>query len=194
MIQMEQVHGNRVVIVGKKDDGKIIKNCDALITTDADVELCVRVADCLPIFVTDEKGQIIGLIHAGWRGLSKGIIKSTINKMENQWKMENGLHPEGRKLKIWIGPHICKKHYEVKNDVSSKFLKYPKALTLKGSSFQGSRTFLDLGEIARQQLVELGVKNKNITIDGTCTYESKDLYSFRRDGTKDRNLFLLSQK
>ncbi len=182
MIQMEQIHGNRVVVVGKKDDGKTIKNCDALITTDADVELCVRVADCLPIFVTDEKGQIIGLIHAGWRGLSKGIIKSTINKMENRWKTETG------KLKIWIGPHICKKHYEIKADVASKFLYF------KGQVFKGGRTFLDLGEIARQQLVELGVKNKNITIDGTCTYESKDLYSFRRDGTKDRNLFLLSQK
>lgn len=177
---MEQVHGNRVVVVGKKDDGKTIKNCDALITSDAGVSLSVHVADCLPIFVTDEKGQVFGVIHAGWRGLAKGIIRETLLLMQKELRMKN------EELIIFIGPHICKKHYEVKDDVYSKFL------TFKGGSLKGGRTFLDLGEIAKEQFVSLGVDPKNITIDPTCTFESKDLFSFRRGDKTDRNLYILT--
>lgn len=106
MIQMEQIHGNRVVLVTKKDDGKIIKNCDALITNDPDATLSVRVADCLPIAVFDEKSHTIGLIHAGWRGLANGIIKNTVELMHQKLKIVNC------DLKIVIGPHICAKHYD----------------------------------------------------------------------------------
>jgi len=180
MIKMQQVHGNRVVQVDIKDDGKTIKNCDALISNDPKVTLCVRVADCLPIFVTGEKGQVIGLIHAGWRGLSQGIIKSTISKMENQWKVETG------KLKIVIGPYICRKHYEVKEDVASNFLHSG------GLSYEGSRTFLDLAEVAREQFMGLGIKKENIKVDKRCTFEDKDLFSFRGNGTSQRNIYTLS--
>jgi len=124
VILMQQIHGNNVVMVGKKDIGTTIPNCDAMITSDPGVTLGVRVADCLPIFVVDEKGRGIGLIHAGWRGLENEIIVKTIQKMENQWKMETG------KLKIIIGPHICPEHYEVKEDVASKFSSYVKGVTL----------------------------------------------------------------
>ena len=106
MIQMEQVHGNNVVRVSFADDGKTIPNCDALITNDPKVTLCVRVADCLPISVIDKKGHSFGLIHAGWRGLENGIIKHTIELMQKELKIVNF------KLKINIGPHICAKHYD----------------------------------------------------------------------------------
>ena len=181
VILMQQIHGNNVVMVGKKDIGTTIPNCDAMITSDPGVTLGVRVADCLPIFVVDEKGRGIGLIHAGWRGLENEIIVKTIQKMENQWKMETG------KLKIIIGPHICPEHYEVKEDVASKFSSYVKGVTLNSG-----RTFLDLSEVARQQLVSLGVKNEDITIDSKCTFDEPILPSFRRDKTTQRNLITLS--
>jgi polyphenol oxidase len=180
MIQMQQVHGNNVVRVSKEDDGKTIPNCDALITNDPGVVLCVRVADCLPISVIDKKGRGVGLIHAGWRGLENGIITKTILEIENHWKVEIG------KLKIAIGPHICAKHFEVKSDVLSKFSDYPEAISEKDG-----KIFLDLAKIAELQLIELGVKKENITIDPRCTFEDKSLYSFRRNKTPNRNLYFM---
>lgn len=170
-----------MVIVGKKDDGKTIENCDGLITEDAGVTLSVHVADCLPILLSDRKGRIIGVIHAGWRGLDNKIIGKAVNIIETEFKIK------GNELMVYIGAHICQKHYEVKSDVADRFSTY-----FKDRIFKDGRTFLDLGEVARLQLIALGLKNKNITIDSTCTFEDKHLFSYRRNHTDKRNLYLLS--
>lgn len=183
VIKMQQVHDARVVRVFEKDDGQTIKNCDALITNDHDLTLCVRVADCLPIMVADKKGQSFGIIHAGWRGLNKKIISKTIAKM----KKEFGVNPKN--LVVWIGPHICVKHYEVKSDVSDKFRKYPDAVKK-----ENGKEFLDLGLVAIKQLIGSGVRDKNIQIDEGCTYADKSLFSYRRGNLKNRNLYILNVK
>jgi copper oxidase (laccase) domain-containing protein len=35
-------------------------------------------ADCLPILLTNKLGTEVAAIHAGWVGLSKGVIEATI--------------------------------------------------------------------------------------------------------------------
>ncbi len=183
LVLMQQVHGDRVVIVDKKDIGTTIPNCDGLITQDPNITLCVRVADCLPITLVDKKSRAIGIIHAGWRGLDNGLIGKTIKKIVKEFSSDLV------DLKVSIGPHICKKHYEVKNDVSSKFSKYPEAILIKDG-----REFLNLGKIAQMQLVRAGVKKENIKIDKRCTFEDKTLYSYRRNKTHDRNIFLVTPR
>ena len=39
-------------------------------------------ADCVPIIIYDLKNEIIGCIHAGWKGAFSGIIKNTVNKIK----------------------------------------------------------------------------------------------------------------
>jgi len=194
IIEMEQVHGNRVCFVKKNNKTKIntnnsnsdssvqiIKKCDGLVTDDPNVVLSIRVADCLPVFFYSPTTNSIGLIHAGWRGLYKGIIGKTIELFRKKLKTES------QELFVFIGPHICQKHYEVKIDVAKKFSKYPKAIKkIKGN------IFLDIGEIAKKQLISLGVKKNNIKIDSTCTYETKSLDSFRRGDLKKRTKYLFS--
>jgi len=175
MIGMQQIHGNNVVRVSKKDDGKIIENCDGLISNDPKVTLLVRVADCLPISLIDKKTHSFGLIHAGWRGLEKRIIKKAIQQMTKEFFLDPN------NLEVKIGPHICQKHYEVRSDVSSKFTNYPEAILQKGS-----KIFLDLAKIAENQLINEGVKKENIKTDTTCTFEDFFLPSFRRDKTVKR--------
>ncbi len=165
---MQQVHGNNIVRVSAKDGGGTIPDCDALITNDPKVELVVKTADCLPISVRDKETGAIGLIHAGWRGLEKEIIAKTIKLMIKEFfsKPEN--------LTIYIGPHICQKHYEVKEDVAGKFVKYKPLVTRRG------KKYLDLAGVAVFQLIRLGAKKENITIDKRCTFEDKNLFSYRR--------------
>ncbi len=166
---MEQVHGNNVVLVDKNDIGRVVPNCDGLIINSPNVHLQIRVADCLPIFIKDLQNNAIGVVHAGWRGLESKVIKNAVNLMQEKFTSR----PEN--LTVYIGPHICKKHYEVKSDVGDKF---------------GGELFLDLGKIAKEQFESLGVKNIEISKD--CTFENKDLFSYRRDKTEKRNFYNFS--
>ena len=76
-IQMEQVHGTKIAIVGKKDSGQEIKGVDSLITNETGVFLLARLADCLPVFFFDPLNKIIALSHSGWRGcLGKNCFNS----------------------------------------------------------------------------------------------------------------------
>lgn len=172
-IFMQQVHGNNVVVVSEKDIGSTISNCDAMITNDMDIKLVVQTADCLPIKIYSKNGHVHGVIHAGWRGLRKKIIASTVNLIKNKFK----IFPND--LVVEIGPHICVKHYEVKDDVAKFF---------KELEIVGNKKFLDLGLIAKKQLLDLGVLQENIKIDKRCTFEDRTLYSHRRDKTTKRNI------
>jgi len=66
----------------------------------------------------------------------------------------------------------------VKKDVSSKFAKYKVG------------KYMDLAGVAVLQLTELGVKAKNIKIDKRCTFEDKNLFSYRGGGGAKRNIFI----
>ena len=178
---MQQVHGNRVAYVGKNNLQQIIKKCDGLITNVQGLSLSVRVADCLPVFLYSPTTNSIGLVHAGWRGLYKGILEKTIELFNKK------INAKSEELLVYIGPHICQKHYEVKSDVLEKFSDYTKAI----EKIDG-KIFIDLAEIAQKQLVGLGVKKNKIKIDKTCTYETKSLDSFRRGDLEKRTRYLFS--
>jgi polyphenol oxidase len=180
-ISMQQVHENNVVRVNRSHMGQVIKNCDALISDDPKVTLSVRVADCLPISFIDKKNHVFGIVHAGWRGLDKKIIVRTVWRMVKEFLID----PKG--LEVSIGPHICAKHYEVKKDVSDKFANFPGA-----TEKVNKKILLDLEKIAEFQLIETGIKKENITKDKRCTFEDKNLFSYRRDKTLNRNIILFN--
>ncbi len=169
-IFMQQVHGDNVVVVDKNSPN-IIPNCDGLITNDPDATLVVRTADCLPISIVDENKKVIALIHAGWRGLQKEITKKAVSILINKFKSDP------KNLKIKIGPHICQRHYEVNDDVASKFSEI---------TIFNNKKRLNLSHVAINQLVGMGVDIKNIEIDKRCTFEDLSLPSYRRNKTEER--------
>lgn len=106
---LRQVHGNQPAIVIQAGAAP---EADSLITTTPGIALCVLTADCLPIFVCNHTGDEVGIIHAGWRGMSAGIIENTLAAMRSE--------PED--LLIWLGPAIQSCHYETGEDVREAFL------------------------------------------------------------------------
>ena len=98
---MHQTHSNKVIIINKKNKNLKRFNSDALITKLKDVALGVVTADCVPIILYDIKNQIIGCIHAGWKGALSGIIENTIKK----FKKLNSKN----KIFASVGPCIGKK-------------------------------------------------------------------------------------
>ena len=114
LILMHQTHSNKVIVIKKNNFKKKIV-ADAMITNMKGVALSVLTADCVPIILYDAKNEIIGCIHAGWKGALSGIIKKTIIEIKKiNYK---------NKIFACIGPCIGKKNYEVDFAFYQKFIK-----------------------------------------------------------------------
>lgn len=161
-MSVSQVHGDNVLVIKDRD----IKDLegDAMITDKKGIGLAIRVADCVPILFFDPVRSAIGLAHAGWRGTLKKITSKTIKSMKQYFDTTP------KNLIVGIGPCICVKHYEVDEAV-----------------LPGAKGHFDLRIANRIQLIEAGVKTKNIEIMPYCTYERTDLfYSYRAEGKTGR--------
>jgi polyphenol oxidase len=142
--------------------------CDALITLQQHVILAVTIADCVPVMLLDPKTPAVGIVHAGWRGTSGGIVQKTVVKMIQEYKTDPA------QVLVFIGPSAGKCCYEVGNEVAVLFGK---------KSVPYSKTFLDLKNENRLQLLQVGVKAEHIEVSAFCTICEKELFhSFRRDG------------
>jgi YfiH family protein len=158
---------NAKIILDNKE--KIVSEADALVTKEKNIFLSISVADCIPVFFYETEAKIIGIAHAGWRGIAGGVIKNTIEKI-----IESG--GETKNLKIALGPGINQCHFEVGEEVAEKFKNYKEYILGKNNKY-----FIDLKGILKKQLSGLGVRPENIENNNQCTYESKNLFSFRRD-------------
>jgi YfiH family protein len=163
---LKQVHGTHVVNL---DHSSKLEG-DAAITRVGKRVCAIRVADCMPVLLADEEGTVVGAAHAGWRGLSAGVIENTVAAM--------GV--PGKRLLAWLGPAIGPKVYEVGDEVRAAF-KEKDAFTPR----RPGHWLLDLYLVARRRLGELGVER--IYGGGFCTYSEPDrFFSYRRDGTGGR--------
>lgn len=163
-----QIHSDIVTYVTK---GGVIGESDAMITDKKNLGLAIGVADCTPIFIYDKKEKIIAGVHSGWRGTEKKILLKTLDKMKNNFKS----FPEY--LIVFMGPSICGDNYEV----GKEFENYFDERYLKPS---GEKYLLDVGKVNYDMLIEFGIPKKNIEVSELCTYENKNLHSYRRDGKK----------
>jgi len=166
-------HGAGIGVVYHDDprvgDG-IVTDVDGLVTPCKDVYLSVGAADCPTVFLYDSEKKIAGLLHAGWRGLSRGIIWNAV------WKMRD-LGSDFRDIRAGIGPCVCQKDYEFREEVWTFFGSVPDAITKINC-----RNYLDLRKVAVYKLRESGVGRENISVSDVCTYCDKSMFSRRRDG------------
>ncbi len=146
---------------------------DASITRERGKVLAIMVADCLPVMFTSRGGDIVGIAHAGWRGLANGVLSSTVMALGS------------RSMLAWMGPAIGPCHYTVGENVracfssGTGFAKGPENANSAESKFS-----MDLYAIANEQLQSLGVE---VYGGGLCTYcDSSRFFSYRRDGVTGR--------
>ncbi|MCX8027142.1 MAG: peptidoglycan editing factor PgeF [Thermodesulfovibrionales bacterium] len=148
---------------------------DAVVTNKKNLFIGVKTADCVPIIIFDEVSQSIGVIHAGWRGTSQGIVKKTIKMMTTHY----GASSEN--IQMIFCPSIGRCCYEIDKDVFIKIM----SVTPEGSIWtkKGKKYFIDLQEANMLQATETGIKRENVNIIKECTYcLSNKYHSYRRDG------------
>jgi YfiH family protein len=165
------VHGNRIVVISEGDKGKVIPECDGFVTDMPGIILGVTAADCVPVYFWNKENTVIGVVHAGWRGVQKNIAGDMIKLFINNYKCP------AEDIEVEIGPHIKDCHFEVKEDVLKNFSDYADCVKEVGES-----KYLNLQAVIIKQLTSTGVLGENIKETKECTFCEKEKYfSYRRD-------------
>ncbi len=176
-----QVHSANVSVISTPG---LYKECDALITDQAELFLVISVADCLPVMIYDKQKEVIANVHSGWRGTQKGIVKNVIERM----KLEFGSRAED--MVVYAGPGISADKFEVGEEVAEmfdeKYVKRP--LQLPG------KFFVDIKQCIVDQLLSCSVIESNIEVSPYCTYSSDEMHSYRRDKEKSGRMFAVIGK
>ena len=176
LILMHQTHSNNVIEISESNLSRRI-NSDAMITRNKKIALGVLTADCVPILIYDKRNEIIGCIHAGWKGALSGIIKRTINKIKNNYSCCD--------IIASIGPCISTKSYEVDLKFYKKFLTKEKKNKKYFISKNKNKKLFNLRKYVNDKLLELNVKVDHINRD---TYkEKKNFFSYRRSSKLKQN-------
>ena len=180
---LRQVHGSEVV---DADAPSVPAEpaVDASVTAQPGRVLAVMVADCLPVVIADAQGKVLGAAHAGWRGLSGGVLENTLAAMRAKSPQSDG-------WRAWVGPGIGPRHFEVGQDVLDAFAADDPATARFLAPRPGitGKWLADLAGLADFRLRRAGVQE--VALSGECTVTRKDRYfSYRRDSVTGRMAML----
>jgi YfiH family protein len=183
VVTAKQVHQDRVLVLeGQVRDQEMwlaqddVGN-DAIVTCGEGFFVGVYTADCLPVLLMDPKEKVVAAVHAGWRGSLLRVVVKAAQEMI----LKMGCQP-GHLLAA-MGPSIGPCCYEVGSQVLGPLLKlYPRETHVARLKKNG-KGMLDLVELNRCQLLEIGLRDENLYAVGLCTYCHADLFSsYRREG------------
>ncbi len=179
-VWLEQVHGIDVHDADAVTAGATPPRADAAVTATRGRVLAIMTADCLPVVIGDQAGSVLGVAHAGWRGLAAGVLGTTLQRLRS-------MAPGAQEWRAWIGPAIGPAAFEVGGDVREAFLRgvddadryFVPRPALPG------KFLADLPALAAAMLARDGVAD--VVLSGRCTVAEPDRYfSYRRDGVTGR--------
>jgi YfiH family protein len=149
-----------------------MKQADASFTSDSGIVCGILTADCLPVFVSKKDGSMVGIAHAGWRGLASGVIENLLDEFDCM----------GEDIVIHLGPAISKYSYEIGEEVKNIYLS-KNANFERAFLYHNNKLFLDIYDAARVVLESYNISS--ISGGNRCTLKEKDdFFSYRRDGAK----------
>lgn len=170
---LNQQHGNVVRIVNEAG----VWDGDGLLSSTPGLLLRVGIADCYPILLHDPVKNVVGALHAGWRGTVSGILPRGLELLGESFGCEPG------DVRVAVGAGIGGPRFQVGAEVIEQF---------KGSGENASSLYwpdpeqegkyrLDLEAAIRQQALEHRIRPENYWALGACTYDDPRFFSHRRD-------------
>ncbi|MGH9123356.1 MAG: polyphenol oxidase family protein [Acidimicrobiales bacterium] len=161
---LRQIHGADVVVV-TAPGGEAGRSADAAVTAVPGVALAVVTADCAPLALASPEG-VIGVAHAGWRGLTAGVIEQTVGAMRALG---------ARTFQAVLGPCIHAECYAFgRRDLDAVAARLGDEVRSVTSHGQPA---LDIPAAVRRALARSGAE---LTVDvGVCTACSSEYWSWR---------------
>ena len=167
---VHQHHSDIIQIVNKEDIGKGNDSfesgleCDALYTYEKGVPLCIFHADCVPIFFVDEKRDLVGIIHAGFKGTMKHVAYKSIKEVCEKEKIDV------KDLRFYIGPYRMPQSFVIDDASKETIITAGFVDAIKDDRFDnGLANILDLRK--------LGVKDEQISSCEFDTVSDERFYS-----------------
>ncbi len=174
---LTQVHGCTVVDAGQCSKSK---EADAAYSRQAGVVCAVMTADCLPVLFCNRAGTVVGVAHAGWRGLVAGVLEAIIAAMA----------VPAATLLAWLGPAIGPSAFEVGDEVRAAFATADPGAEVAFMPYAPGKYLADIYELARRRLRRVGVEA--IYGGDQCTVSAPErFFSYRRDGITGRQATLI---
>lgn len=178
LVEVHQIHGSEVHIVRANRPAHPTPSdtkADAIITNDPSRILAVRIADCTPVLFASEDGTVVGIAHAGWRGVISGVIPNAIRAMQQLGAAQ---------ITAAIGPCISVDHFEVGPEVADQFRQTfgPSVIGAHHPTrpISPPKSHLNLKRAIHLQLQHAGITQTDILPH--CTFRDQHLFfSHRRD-------------
>jgi len=171
----EQVHGNEILSLKQprllEETTEPLPQADGAIAHFSRAEVHVYTADCLPIlFFTEEPEGPIAAIHAGWKGVKRGIVQKAYRELSHL-----------KKLHVLIGPAIGSCCFAVREDFIQEWTEAglsPERFLLH----KKNRTYFDLlAYVTQEPLADLPKSNLHLDWFRCTVCSQPPLPSFRRN-------------
>ena len=184
---VHQHHSDLISKVTLKDLGKGKDSfidgvdVDALYTYEKNVPLCIFHADCVPIFFIDETTNLVGIIHAGYKGTLINVAYKTIKKVIEEEK----INPSN--LKFYIGPYRMPNSFRIDEKSRQEIIEAGFNDAIKDETFDnGFANILDLRK--------LGIKDNQIIVSNLDTLTDQRFYSAYQKTPNGRMVSLIMHK
>lgn len=177
---LNQVHGDGIVDLATMESFSFPEG-DAFVSEESDKVLCIKTADCMPLFFWSERSPKFVAIHSGWKGTLAGITEKTLRLAFDESILTSGV------LLGYLGPYASESKYEVGEDVAQLFREeFPDCLKQSGVN----KTLLDLESFLKFRLEKNGIQVL-LRSEKICTMkEDSDFFSHRKKDV-GRNLNLI---
>lgn len=193
-------------------DYKLAVRADGLLTNEKGLYLFLLIADCLPVILYDPKRQVVGVLHVGWRNADINTAGKMLKKLGDEYGCSPsnvivGFGPAALKNSFikespnQVGDPKWRPFLE---KVSSRQRSHPESFgfaqdkLVEGSLEKGRKMLkpalhdnnvelykVDFVGLCRKQLIDAGVKEKNIFESGIDTIKDTRFFSHFRDAKKN---------
>ena len=175
VVYLTQVHGSEVVLARAPwTDAR--PEADASVTDVPGLGLAILVADCTPVLLADPEAGVVATAHAGRPGMAAGVVPATVARMVS-------LGADPSRIIAYTGPAVCGDCYEVpeamRADVAGRV---PESF----ATTRHGTPAVDVPGGVWAQLRAAGIGAEHGHRSAVCAMESKDHYSYRREGATGR--------
>jgi YfiH family protein len=166
LLFMRQVHGTDVIVAEGPWTGEV-PEADALVTRERGLALAVLVADCTPVLLAAPAEGVVGVAHAGRKGMAAGVVGRLVDAMQALG---------ARTIIGRVGPSICARCYEVPLGLREE------VAAARPVSRSVTRRGTPALDVSGGVLAQLAPHCRDLEEIPGCSMQRPDLFSHRRDG------------